>query len=128
MRNMQENRFQKALEVATKGGLGLLLYDASTDNSVVVLPLEKYEKLLNGGTVENSGQKEDIRSLTELEMLDKINRDIALWKNEQESNVFVSESSPVEDADYRLMLDDIRRYQRDSKWRIPEERKEIKRF
>jgi len=119
---MEENKFQKALEIATKGGLGLLLYNTDNDQAVAVLPLQKYEQLIENNTSATGIKDEKAKNLTEIEMIDKINRDIALWKNEQESNVFISDSEVDEDPEYRLMLDDIHRYQRDSKWRIPVER------
>src|SRR3989339_1858750 len=71
------NQLQKAIKLAKKTGDRLIIFDSGkTDNAYVVMSLDEYEKLIVGGS--------EVRGLTEDELLDKINRDIAIWKSEQD--------------------------------------------
>jgi len=71
-----QNQLQKAINLAKKTGDRLIVYDMSQNNEAfVVMSLEEYEKLATGNN--------EVKSLTEDELLDKINRDIAVWKNGQ---------------------------------------------
>ncbi len=77
-----QDQLQKAINLAKKTGDKLIIFDsAKPDNVYVVLSLKDYENLVLG--------KSEVRGLTEDELLDKINRDIAIWKSEQtmEENV-----------------------------------------
>ncbi|MBA3047691.1 hypothetical protein KKC83_05060 [Patescibacteria group bacterium] len=72
-----QNQLQKAIDLVKKTGDRLLVFDsAKPDNVYVVMNLKDYENLVLG--------KSEVRGLTEDELLDKINRDIAIWKSEQE--------------------------------------------
>lgn len=69
---------QKAINLAKKTGDKLIVFDSSKpENVFVVLSLKDYENLVLG--------KSEVRGLTEDELLDKINRDIAIWKSEQDT-------------------------------------------
>lgn len=71
------NQFQKAIKLAKKTGDKLIIFDSQKpDDIFVVMDLSQYEKVV----LNNS----DVRGLTEQEMIDKINRDIAIWKNDQD--------------------------------------------
>jgi len=71
-----QDQLQKAINLIKKTGDKLIVFDSSRqDNIVVVLTLKDYENLVLG--------KSEVRGLTEDELLDKINRDIAIWKSEQ---------------------------------------------
>ncbi|MDO8667626.1 MAG: hypothetical protein Q7K35_00830 [bacterium] len=70
------DQLQKAINLVKKTGDRLIIFDSSKpDNTFVVLALKDYENLVLG--------KSEVRGLTEDELLDKINRDIAIWKSEQ---------------------------------------------
>jgi len=72
-----QNQLQQAINLARKTGDRLIIFDnAQTDEAYVVLTLRDYENLVLA--------KSEIKNLTEDELLDKINRDIAVWKSEQE--------------------------------------------
>ncbi|MCK4554278.1 hypothetical protein KAU19_04935 [Candidatus Parcubacteria bacterium] len=72
-----QTQLQKAIDLVKKTGDRLLVFDsAQSDNVYVVMNLKDYENLVLG--------KSEVRGLTEDELLDKINRDIAIWKSEQE--------------------------------------------
>jgi hypothetical protein len=71
-----QDQLQKAINLAKKTGDRLIVFDSSKpDNVFVVLSLKDYENLILG--------KSEVRGLTEDELLDKINRDIAIWKSDQ---------------------------------------------
>lgn len=54
----------------------MIIFDSlRSDNPFVVMSLDDYEKIIVN--------KSEVRGLTEDELLDKINRDIAIWKSEQ---------------------------------------------
>jgi hypothetical protein len=70
------DQLTKAIALSKKTGDRLIVYDASQkDNIYVVMSLDEYEKMVIG--------KSEVRGLTEDELLDKINRDIAIWKSDQ---------------------------------------------
>jgi hypothetical protein len=71
------NKLQKAINISKKTGDRIIVFDsAKDDNPFVVMNLDDYERLI----VSRSG----VGDLTEDELLDKINRDIAIWKSENE--------------------------------------------
>ena len=71
-----QDQLQKAINLAKKTGDKLIVFDSSKpDNIFVVLSIKDYENLVLG--------KSEVRGLTEDELLDKINRDIAIWKSDQ---------------------------------------------
>ena len=71
-----QDQLQKAINLVKKTGDKLIVFDSSRpDNTFVVLAIKDYENLVLG--------KSEVRGLTEDELLDKINRDIAIWKSEQ---------------------------------------------
>jgi len=75
-----QNQLQKAIDLVKKTGDRLLVFDsAKSDNVYVIMNLKDYENLVLG--------KSEVRGLTEDQLLDKINRDIAIWKSEQEIEV-----------------------------------------
>lgn len=80
-----QNQLQKAIELVKKTGDKIIIFDSLNSNSAyVVMSLKDYEKLVLG--------RSEVRGLTEDELLDKINRDIAIWKSDQnEDNIFSEE-------------------------------------
>ncbi|MDO8592600.1 MAG: hypothetical protein Q7R92_02385 [bacterium] len=75
-----QDQLQKAINLAKKTGDRLIVFDSSKpDNIFMILALKDYENLVLG--------KSEVRGLTEDELLDKINRDIAIWKSEQDFDV-----------------------------------------
>jgi len=65
----------KIIDLIKKTGDKCVVLD-SQGNSYVIMSLKNYERLAIG--------RSEVRDLTEDELLDKINRDIALWKASQE--------------------------------------------
>ena len=74
-----QDQLAKAINLSKKTGDRLIVFDSSKpDNIFVVMSVKDYENLVLG--------KSEIRGLTEDELLDKINRDIAIWKSKQDFN------------------------------------------
>jgi hypothetical protein len=75
-----QNDLQKVLNLAKKTGDRVIVFDYNKpENTYVVMGLEEYEMMV--------GSKGQVRGLTEDRLLDKINRDIALWKSEHDFSV-----------------------------------------
>lgn len=73
------SQIEKALNLAKKTGDRLIVFDSlKTDHALVILGLDEYEKLALKG--------EDKSYLTEDDLLDTINRNIAAWKNDSNSD------------------------------------------
>lgn len=72
-----QDRLQKAISLVQKTGDRLVVFNSvkSTD-PYVIMSLDEYEKL--------AMNRNSVKDLTEDELLDKINRDIAVWKSEQD--------------------------------------------
>jgi hypothetical protein len=75
---------KKAISLAKKTGDRIIIVDSSCpSDSFVIMPFEQYERLSL-----NVSQKdkllENVKNLTDQDLIDKINRDIAVWKESQE--------------------------------------------
>ncbi|MFA6422694.1 MAG: hypothetical protein WCV92_04830 [Candidatus Buchananbacteria bacterium] len=81
------DKFQKIVNLIKKTGDKAIILDQNGDPNCVVMNLEDYEKLILG--------KSEVRGLTETELLDKINRDIAIWKEDQGE-----EASSIDQQDF----------------------------
>ncbi|MBI4812493.1 hypothetical protein HY798_03605 [Candidatus Falkowbacteria bacterium] len=76
-----QNQLQRIINLAKKTGDRVIVFSASKpDDAYVVMDLDQYEKLAVG--------KSDLHNLTEDELLDKINRDVAIWKSEHDFSAF----------------------------------------
>jgi hypothetical protein len=74
-----QNQLQKAINLAKKTGDKIIVFDSANSNDAyAVMSLDEYEKLIDGAG--------GARGLTEEELLDKINRDVAIWKSGDESS------------------------------------------
>ncbi|MFA6525889.1 MAG: hypothetical protein WCT26_00535 [Candidatus Buchananbacteria bacterium] len=68
--------FQKLVNLLKKTGDKAVILDESGEPGYVIMTVADYEDLILG--------KSGVSGLTEVELLDKINRDIAIWKDNQE--------------------------------------------
>ncbi|MEK7202974.1 MAG: hypothetical protein AAB653_01535 [Patescibacteria group bacterium] len=123
------DQLQKAINLAKKTGDRLIVFDSSKpENVFVVMSLKDYESLILG--------RSEVKNLTEDELLDKINRDIAIWKSEQDmEQVFekidkipnVIEQAEIErkeqrEEDFCWLPDDNKKTKKG--WSIPSARKQ----
>jgi len=84
------DNLERAINLAKKTGDRLIVFDSMKPaNAYVVMSLLDYENLVLS--------KNPVRDLTEDELLDKINRDIAIWKNEQEYKESLVKQSTILD-------------------------------
>ena len=69
-------QLQKLIDLSNKTGDRLVVFDPQNEQSAyVIMGVDDYESLAVG--------RSEVRGLTEDELLDKINRDIAIWKSDQ---------------------------------------------
>ncbi len=83
---------EKVINLIKKTGDKVVILDKFGGLDCVVMAISDYEKLVLG--------KSDIKGLTEDELLDKINRDIEIWKGSQESGHL-----PIDQRDFSQELD-----------------------
>ena len=70
------DRLQRLIHLINKTGDKLIVFDQlEPDNCYVISSLSDYEHIVKEGN--------GVQGLTEDELIDKINRDIAIWKNGQ---------------------------------------------
>ena len=91
---------QKIINLIKKTGDKAVILDKNGDLSCVVMTVADYEKLVLG----QSG----IQGLTEEELLDKINRDIEIWKDSKEIDHL-----PIDQYDFSQELD-----KKDDSWLV----------
>ncbi|MFH1173405.1 MAG: hypothetical protein V1692_02655, partial [bacterium] len=70
-----EAQFNKIIELIGKTGDKCVVLGKNQE-IYMVMTLKDYEKLVTG--------RSEVHNLTEEELLDKINRDIAIWRSSQE--------------------------------------------
>lgn len=71
------NGLQKILDLIKKTGDRLVVLETESETPFVVMTLDDYEKLIR--------PRSNIGALSEGELLDKINQDIARWRAQQDS-------------------------------------------
>ena len=111
---MLSQELKNILKLTKKTGDRVVVYDAQEpENTFVVMDLNSYEKLVNvlpknreelveksdniteSKEVEEKAKIGDKKELTEEDLTDKINREISLWKN-QENPSFVAGDEKIE--------------------------------
>lgn len=118
------SQLEKALNLAKKTGDRLIIFDQlKTDRALVILGLDDYEKLVVKG--------EDKSGLTEDDLLDTINRNIAAWKNDSNTANsdmtaanFFSAKNEQKYSEKPLDEEDSRSRNTKKLWSIPKEIKE----
>lgn len=75
-----DNIIDKVIDLVKKTSDKVIIVDRQSNNAYVLLDFVEYQKLYS--------ERKNISQLTENELLDKINRDIALWKSSQEDENF----------------------------------------
>lgn len=95
---MSEDKMRKILDLVRRTGDRVVVVDGEgpAKEAFVVMGIDKYEKILSSNKQE--GRK--IKGLTEEQLIDKINRDIALWKAEQEEEEEEKEQPEEENMYY----------------------------
>lgn len=91
------NNIDKILKLAEKTGDKIIITNPDGSENFVMMPFKDYEKIVAG--------EKDVRGLSEQELWDQINRDINLWRenNETEDSFYAQEfktPQEYEDDDY----------------------------
>lgn len=118
-------QLQKAMNIVNQTGDRLIIVDNNSDNSYVVMNLDEYERLI-------TKEKQGVSGLTEEKLLDKINRDIALWKNQHDDEIqddyWSNSYEDDEDESENFYNQSISNFDLNKKkrkrWRIPKNIKE----
>jgi hypothetical protein len=72
-----QDQLQRLIRLSRRTGDRIIAFDPENpDNAYALLPVDAYERLVDGA--------KDVALLTEDELIDKINCDVALWKSENE--------------------------------------------
>lgn len=138
MQKAFQTKLEKALEIAKKTGDRLIVFDALNKDAFVVLNLDEYEKILGKKSNENN-------LLTVDNSVDNINRDIALWRDKENKELYFETekntpqvnqqkiSKPEDDEDFYEQEDyyfneeenqeENYRFSPRKNWQIPQERK-----
>ncbi len=114
-----DQQFKKIINLIKKTGDRMVVLDSSApESSYVVMDIDEYEKIIT--------HNRNVKNLTEEEMLDKINRDIAVWKSEKdlEDNEKIKD---FKDNEISKIVEEIADTETDksskNNWQIPTERK-----
>lgn len=89
-----ESGLKRILNLIAKTGDRLIISDADFVNPYVIMPLEDYENLVAIEDLED--ENFNIGEMTESEILEKINNDIAIWKSQQKSATNVLEEKNLD--------------------------------
>ncbi|MEK7098079.1 MAG: hypothetical protein AAB906_04495 [Patescibacteria group bacterium] len=109
-----QNPLQKVLNLARKTGDRIVVFDnENPENTYVVMDIDEYEKILFG--------RNEVKGLTDNQLLDKINRDIAMWKSE---NDFEDSSDSDSSFFNSLQIDEMAEKKGKKGWSIPKDVKE----
>lgn len=77
---MNSSQLERAFKLVKKTGDKAIVFEKDSDDAVVLMNLEGYENLLE------AGNRSDITDLTEEELMEKINKDVAVWRAFNEKN------------------------------------------
>jgi hypothetical protein len=93
------DRLDRILNLSKKTGDTVIVHDPSSEHDLVVLPFDQYEDLVAAEHPSLSGDYDDylLEEMSERELIDKINRDIAIWRSYQELNLRDRHAAMLED-------------------------------
>jgi len=86
---MKNTQLNQVIRLVRRTGDRVVIMDNESEEVMVLLNMNSYEKLLSGTQM--------VEKLTEEELLEKINRDIAVWRayNESEESAFEEEENQI---------------------------------
>jgi len=79
----------RLINLAERTGDRLIVHNLTEDHDAVILSIDEYENLIDG--------KRDVRGLSGGQMLDQINRDIAVWRANKEQDEDWEKTMELED-------------------------------
>ena len=75
---MKSSQLNRVIKLLRRTGEKAMIMDDESDEVMMLMNLTDYEKMLGGSR--------DIEKMTEEELLEKINRDIAVWRTSNEKD------------------------------------------
>jgi len=86
---MQSAQLNRVIKLVRSTGDKTIIMDNESDTPLMLMDLGAYEKMLDA----QSPRAADVKKLTEEELLEKINRDVAIWRayNDKEEPVEIYE-------------------------------------
>lgn len=111
-----DSQFRRILNLVRRTGDRVVAFDSNEpENAYVVMPFDDYEDIMiNPEEFVNDDDPDVEKDLTEDRMIDKINRDIAIWKSDEQ----VEEK--IENIEKNIEISPKK--SKRSMWKIPEER------
>ncbi len=92
------DRLNRILSLSKKTGDTVIIHDSNEEHDLVVLPFEKYEEFRSSDQTCHSDYDEYLlEEMSERELIDKINRDIAIWRSYQELNAQDKQAALLEE-------------------------------
>lgn len=76
---MQNNQLNRLLKLINRTGDRLVVLDKDTETAIVMMEIDEYEKILNGGP--------RLEDMSESDILDRINREVAVWREKNIANM-----------------------------------------
>jgi PHD/YefM family antitoxin component YafN of YafNO toxin-antitoxin module len=84
---MQNNQLNRLLKLINRTGDRLVVLDKDTEEAVVMMEIDEYEKILNAGS--------HLEDMSEADILDKINREVAVWREKNMANSAISDQEEL---------------------------------
>lgn len=114
------DRLERFINLINKTGDKLIVYDRhNPDDSFVLVGLNEYERMFTGVN--------EVKDLTEEELIDRINRDIVFWKSNQKledhSRTMANVSPFSVASEVRPNSNNFPKKNKGNSWTIPESRK-----
>lgn len=96
---MQNNQLNRLLKLVNRTGDRLVVLDKETESAIVMMEIDEYEKLLDGGP--------RLEDMSESDILDKINREIAIWREKNVANSAVSDIEEEPAVQSPMVIEDL---------------------
>lgn len=95
------NQLQKAIELAKKTGDKVIVFDnPQSENAYVVVPFDDYNKIVTSLNIKNEEVCVKDDYLTQDQMIDNINQEMAEWKNSHDFNISENKDRDQEDTGF----------------------------
>lgn len=86
----------RLLKLAQKTGKGLIVYDHDEGRHFAIVDIDEYERLVESEDY-SCEDHAPVGELTERELIDKINSDLALWRSKQDEDEYENRNEVVEE-------------------------------
>lgn len=70
----------RLIKLAKRTGDRLIVHNETDESDIVIMDVDQYENLLNENQDGLTNSSRDVRGLSERQLLNQINRDIAIWR------------------------------------------------